>query len=90
MENFSAAALPKNTPVTQPRFSPLIATAVPPPAGPEAGLIESTFGLPGGYRKNSSAGGFAAQPVTLQTSTSSSPAADAGAVVVMRESLATA
>jgi hypothetical protein len=48
--NFSAATVPKKTPVTQPRFWPLIATRVPPEAVPEVGLIDSTFGSPGGYR----------------------------------------
>jgi hypothetical protein len=36
--NFLAATLPKKTPATQPRFAPLIEIAVPPFAGPAAGL----------------------------------------------------
>src|SRR5215469_11865931 len=67
---FLAALLPKNTPVTQPRFWPVIVTLVPPAARPDAGLIEVTTGLPGGNRKNLSAGGCDEQPVTLQTRTS--------------------
>lgn len=44
----SATASPKETFVTQPRFSPVIVTSVPPSAEPELGLIESIFGSPGG------------------------------------------
>ncbi len=44
----SATTLPNETLVTQPRFSPVIVTAVPPVAGPEFGVIESIFGSPGG------------------------------------------
>jgi hypothetical protein len=44
----TAATLPNETLVTQPRFSPVIVTGVQPFAGPEAGVIESIFGSPGG------------------------------------------
>ena len=47
-ETFFAATFPKRTLVTQPRFSPVIVTRVPPEAGPLAGVIESIFGSPGG------------------------------------------
>lgn len=51
LENVAAATVPKNTPVTQPRFWPLMVTLVPPGAGPDVGDTESTFGFPGGKRK---------------------------------------
>ena len=47
-ENLAAATLPKWTPVTQPRFSPVIVTVFPPLDGPRAGAIASIFGSPGG------------------------------------------
>ncbi len=50
----SASTPPKETLVTQPRFSPVIVSWVPPVAGPESGVIESICGLPGGKRMNSS------------------------------------
>ncbi len=44
----TAATVPKETFVTQPRFSPVIVTLVPPFAGPVFGVIESIFGSPSG------------------------------------------
>ena len=52
-ENVTASAWPNSMFVTQPRFSPVIVTSVP--GGPDAGVTESIFGLPGGNRKKRSA-----------------------------------
>src|SRR3954471_22628234 len=43
----AAAAEPKLTALAELRFVPVIVTAVPPSAGPPAGLIEVTVGAPG-------------------------------------------
>jgi hypothetical protein len=83
LENLTAATLPKNTPVTQPRFSPLMVTAVPPGAGPDVGDAESTFGSPGGKRRKKSAGGFNEQPETVHASTSTTAGFCGTVVVVM-------